>query len=193
MKRVLTVTAALLIVLLTACQSEPSSIATPTGSGGAAPAAGGALPSDAAAVAQERGLSPDDIYAAVKTYTPSGKTDPYIMIASGGQSGQVLVIGVPSMRILKVIAVFTPESWQGYGFGGSGDKVLAEGKVNDKEVLWGDTHHPALSETDASYDGQFAFINDKANARVAVIDLRDFSTKQIVKNPNKSDRSHVVL
>ena len=28
------------------------------------------------------------------------------------------------------------------------------------------------------------FINDKANARVAVIDLRDFETKQIVKNPN---------
>ncbi|HDZ59010.1 MAG TPA: Sec-dependent nitrous-oxide reductase, partial [Ignavibacteriales bacterium] len=33
------------------------------------------------------------------------------------------------------------------------------------------------------YDGQFLFINDKANARVAVIDLRDFETKQILKNP----------
>ena len=32
-------------------------------------------------------------------------------------------------------------------------------------------------------DGQFLFINDKANARVAVIDLRDFETKQIIKNP----------
>ncbi|MCL4506189.1 MAG: Sec-dependent nitrous-oxide reductase [Chloroflexi bacterium] len=181
MKRIFMVTAASLMVILAACQSEPASIATPSGGSGAST---GALPSDAAAVAQERGLTPDDIYAAVKTYTPSGKTDPFIMIASGGQSGQVLVIGVPSMRILKVIGVFTPESWQGYGFGGSGNKILAEGKINGKDVLWGDTHHPALSETDASYDGQFAFINDKANARVAVIDLRDFSTKQIVKNPN---------
>jgi nitrous-oxide reductase len=33
------------------------------------------------------------------------------------------------------------------------------------------------------YDGQWLFINDKANARVAVIDLRDFETKQIIKNP----------
>ncbi|MCL5999546.1 MAG: Sec-dependent nitrous-oxide reductase [Chloroflexi bacterium] len=172
------------LVLLAACDSEPSSMPTvDTGATGAT-AVTGALPSDAAAIATERGLSPDDIYAALKTYTPSGKTDPYIMISSGGQSGQVLVIGVPSMRILKVIGVFTPEPWQGYGFGGSGDKVLAGGKVNDKDVLWGDTHHPSISETDGSYDGQFAFINDKANARLAVIDLRDFSTKQIIKNPN---------
>jgi nitrous-oxide reductase len=56
--------------------------------------------------------------------------------------------------------------------------------VDGKEVLWGDTHHPAFSETAGEYDGGFAFINDKANARLAVIDLRDFETKQIVKNPN---------
>lgn len=154
------------------------------GQGNATTPAATGLTSDAAAVAQTRGLTADDIYAAVKTYTPSGKTDPYIMIASGGQSGQVLVVGVPSMRILKVIAVFTPESWQGYGFGGSGDQILAGGKANGKDILWGDTHHPAISETSGSYDGQFAFINDKANARLAVIDLRDFSTKQIIKNPN---------
>ena len=48
----------------------------------------------------------------------------------------------------------------------------------------GDTHHPALSETAGDYDGQYLFINDKASARMAVIDLRDFETKQIVKDPN---------
>jgi nitrous-oxide reductase len=163
----------ILTTLLAACGGSATN--APTASG---------LPVDAAAIAKERGLSPDDVSAALKTYMPSGKTDPYIMIASGGQSGQVLVIGMPSMRILKVIGVFTPEPWQGYGFGGSGDKILAEGKVNGKDVLWGDTHHPSMSETKGEYDGQFAFINDKSNARLAVIDLRDFSTKQIVKNPN---------
>jgi len=138
------------------------------------------LPADAAQVAAQRGLSPDDMYAAMKTYTPSGQLDPYIMFASGGQSGQVLVIGVPSMRILKVIGVFTPEPWQGYGLGGSGNKILAEGKVGDTDINWGDTHHPGLSETAGEYDGQFLFINDKANARVAVIDLRDFATKGVL-------------
>lgn len=144
----------------------------------------GGLPTDAAALAAERGLTADDVYAALKTYMPSGQLDPYIMFASGGQSGQVLVIGVPSMRILKMIAVFTPEPWQGYGFGGGTNALLEDGFVDGTPVLWGDTHHPNLSETNGEYDGQYLFINDKANARVAVIDLRDFETKQIIKNPN---------
>lgn len=174
MKQILILIVAMVAIFVVACGG---------GAGGATPVATG-LSSDAAAVAKERGLTADDIYAAVKTYYPTGQHDPYIMFSSGGQSGQVLVIGVPSMRILKMIAVFTPESWQGYGYGGASDKVIAGGKVNGKDVLWGDTHHPGLSETKGEYDGQFLFINDKANARVAVIDLRDFSTKQIVKNPN---------
>ena len=132
-------------------------------------------------IAQARGLSQADISAALKTFVPTGKRDEYLLFASGGHSGQVLVIGVPSMRLLKVIAVFTPEPWQGWGFGAEETmNVLAEGKMNNKEILWGDTHHPALSETDGDYDGQFLFINDKANPRIAVIDLRDFETKQIV-------------
>jgi nitrous-oxide reductase len=106
------------------------------------------------------------------------------MFSSGGQGGQVLVIGVPSMRILKIIGVFTPEPWQGYGYGGSSNEVLAGGFIDDTPILWGDTHHPSLSETGGQYDGGFLFINDKANARLAVIDLRDFETKQIIKNPN---------
>lgn len=147
-------------------------------------AAPSSLSDDAAAIAQERGLTPDDITAALKTYVPTGVHDEYVMFASGGHSGQVFVIGMPSMRMLKTIGVFTPEPWQGWGYGAESTmEVLAQGNVGDKELTWGDTHHPALSETGGDYDGQFLFINDKANARLATIDLRDFETKQIVKNP----------
>ncbi|MFN3974954.1 MAG: Sec-dependent nitrous-oxide reductase [Dehalococcoidia bacterium] len=143
-----------------------------------------ALPSTVEQVAKARGLSPDDLLAAAKTYTPTGKMDEYVMFSSGGHSGQVLVIGIPSMRILKVIGVFTPEPWQGYATGDEGTgKVLAGGDLPGQPIRWGDTHHPALSETNGDYDGQFLFIGDKANARLAVIDLQDFETKQVVKNP----------
>ncbi|MBX3472371.1 MAG: Sec-dependent nitrous-oxide reductase [Planctomycetes bacterium] len=135
-------------------------------------------------IAYDRGLTPDDVAAALKTYMPSGRIDDHIMFASSGHAGQVLVIGLPSMRLLRSIAVFTPEPWQGYGVGGKESmEVLAHGSAGGKHLTWGDTHHPSLSETNGVYDGEFLFIGDKANARVAVIDLRDFETKQIVKNP----------
>jgi len=135
-------------------------------------------------VMKERGLSQQDMLAAAKTYNPSGTLDEYYVFSSGGQSGQVIVYGVPSMRILKYIAVFTPEPWQGYGIGDvESEEILAGGKVLGKTVTWGDTHHPSLSETNGEYDGQYLFINDKANPRIAVIDLKTFSTTQIVSNP----------
>jgi len=140
---------------------------------------------DVGSIAAERGLTDADVAAALKTYQPTGKLDEYIMFGSGGHSGQVLVIGVPSMRLLKVIAAFTPEPWQGYATGADEHKELMQsGRMAGHDIAWGDTHHPALSETDADYDGQFLFINDKANPRIALIDLRDFETKQIVTNPN---------
>ncbi len=143
---------------------------------------GGSLGGDAGRIAEARGLTPDDVTAALKTYMPTGRHDDHIMFSSGGHGGQVLMIGLPSMRLLRVIGVFTPEPWQGWGYG-IGNDVLEQGTKFGREVPWADTHHPAISETNGEYDGQFLFINDKANARIAVIDLRDFETKQIVANP----------
>lgn len=134
-------------------------------------------------VMKRRELTQQDLLAAAKTYVPSGKRDEYIVFSSGGQSGQVIVYGIPSMRILKYIAVFTPEPWQGYGFDDESKAVLAQGKIQGKQLTYGDTHHPAISETNGDYDGKYLFINDKSNPRIAVIDLHDFETKQIVVNP----------
>ncbi len=134
-------------------------------------------------VMKARGLTQKDLLAAAKTYTPTGGRDEYLVFSSGGQSGHVIVYGIPSMRILKYIAVFTPEPWQGYGFDDESKAVLAQGRMRGKDIVFGDTHHPAISETNGEYDGKYLFINDKNNPRIAVIDLHDFETKQIVVNP----------
>jgi len=134
-------------------------------------------------VMQARGLTEKDVLAAAKTYVPTGGRDEFVCFSSGGQSGQLIVYGIPSMRILKYVAVFTPEPWQGYGYDDESKAVLAQGKIRGKDITYGDTHHPAISETDGEYDGRYLFINDKANPRLAVVDLHDFETKQIVVNP----------
>ncbi len=136
--------------------------------------------SSTADLMKQRGLTEADVSAALQTYTPTGQKDEYLTFASGGHGGNMVVIGVPSMRILKYVGVFTPEPWQGYGYGDQSGKVLEGGSRFGKQLTWGDMHHPALSETKGDYDGKFVFVNDKANARIAVVDLHDFVTKQIV-------------
>jgi nitrous-oxide reductase len=110
--------------------------------------------------------------AAMKVYVAPGDLDEYYLFSSGGHSGQVYVYGVPSMRHLSTIPVFTPYPATGYGFDDDTKKMLGE-------LTWGDLHHPALSETNGDYDGRWLFVNEM-NGRVARIDLRDFKTKQIL-------------
>lgn len=113
----------------------------------------------------------DQSVAAMKTYVAPGDLDEYYMFASGGHSGQVYVYGIPSMRHLSTIPVYTPYPATGYGFDDESKAMLGN-------LTWGDAHHPALSETNGDYDGRWLFINDM-NGRIARIDLRDFKTKQI--------------
>lgn len=111
--------------------------------------------------------------AALQTYVPSGKLDEFYLFASGGHSGNVFVYGLPSMRRIRTIPVFTPESATGWGF-----------EKESREMLggfhWGDLHHVALSETGGKYDGRWLFVSDMANGRLASIDLHTFRVHQMV-------------
>ncbi|HEX5054471.1 MAG TPA: Sec-dependent nitrous-oxide reductase [Planctomycetota bacterium] len=141
---------------------------------------GGGAGSDVLSLMQSRNLSEQDVNAALKTYTPTGRFDEYYTFASGGHGGNLIVIGVPSMRILKYVAVFTPEPWQGFGYGDESGDVIKGVTKGGNQLTWADMHHPAISETGGDYDGKWIFVNDKCNPRVAVVDLSDFTTKQIV-------------
>jgi nitrous-oxide reductase len=142
---------------------------------------------DLLSIAEQRGLTPEDAARAVKTFVPPGSHDEYMLFASGGHSGQVHVLGVPSMRLLRTIAVFTPEPWQGYGYGADWSEEALDRPIiggSPDALRWGDSHHPALSETDGKYDGRFLFINDRAHGRIGMVDLADFRTKQVLQVPN---------
>lgn len=117
-----------------------------------------------------RGAS-DLAVAAEKTYVAPGDLDEYYMFSSGGHSGQIYVYGIPSMRHISTIPVYSPYPATGYGFDDESKAMLGG-------LTWGDVHHPSLSETNGDYDGRWLFVNDM-NGRVARVDLRDFKTKQI--------------
>ncbi len=117
--------------------------------------------------------------AALATYVAPGDLDEYYLFYSGGHSGQIFVAGIPSMRHITTIPVFTPYPGTGYGFDDESKEMLGD-------YTWGDSHHPGLSETNGEYDGRWLFINDNAQGRIARIDLRDFKTKQIMTIPNIS-------
>ncbi|MDR7433593.1 MAG: Sec-dependent nitrous-oxide reductase [Armatimonadota bacterium] len=108
-----------------------------------------------------------------KAFVPPGKLDEYYMFASGGHSGQVYVFGIPSMRRIRTIPVFTPDPATGWGYDEHSKRMLGG-------YTWGDVHHPALSETRGEYDGRWLFVNDNANNRVARIDLKTFTVGQIL-------------
>ena len=148
---------------LTACGKQD-------GDGGAA-AGKASAPAAAGTIADAKELAKDQV--------PPGQLDEYLGFWSGGQSGEIRLFGVPSMRELMRIPVFNPDFTIGYGVTNESKAVLGENFPPG-----GDCHHPHMSQTDGHYDGRYMFINDKAHTRVARIRCDVMRTDRITDVPN---------
>jgi nitrous-oxide reductase len=121
--------------------------------------------------------------AAQAVYVAPGEYDEFYAFMSGGYSGQLTVMGLPSGRLLKTIAVFSQHPENGYGYSEE-TKALLE--TSHGFVPWDDAHHPELSMTDGVPDGRWIFINGNNTPRVARIDLNSFETTEILEIPNSA-------
>jgi nitrous-oxide reductase len=119
--------------------------------------------------------------AAQQVYVAPGELDKYYAFLSGGQSGSVFVVGIPSGRLIREIPIFEPRAAYGYAVHPNDPQRRL---LESTGGAWGDTHHPVLSEKDGVYDGRYLWINDLSNARLGRVSLEHFETDRIIKIPN---------
>ena len=94
---------------------------------------------------------------AERSFVAPGEHDEFYGFISGGFSGQLSVIGIPSGRIFKVIPVFSQDAEKAYGYN---EETKAMLNTSYGFVPWGDSHHPDISQTDGVLDGRWVFINE---------------------------------
>lgn len=141
------------------------------GEGAAAPAASGAAPAATGGEASSIHLKP-------------GQLDSYYGLWSGGHSGDMRVLGLPSGREIHRIPCFVPDALVGWGITNESKQVMGTKADGSLRYTVGDTHHAHASYKDGNYDGRYAWINDKINSRLARIRLDYFVCDKITQLPN---------
>ncbi len=121
--------------------------------------------------------------AASKVYVAPGKYDEFYNIVSGGFNGQMSIYGLPSGRLFRIIPVFSQFAESGWGYSEETKPML---NTSHGFVPWDDLHHIALSVTNGSHDGRWAFGNANNTPRIARINLSTFRTEEIIEIPNSA-------
>ena len=142
---------------------------------GGAQAAGGSAGGEAAAPAHGAGHNP---------HKAPGQLDDYYGLWSGGHSGEMRVLGLPSGREIKRIPVFNMDCMSGWGITNESKAILGTKPDGSPKYMVGDTHHVHASYAKGTYDGRYAWVNDKINSRLARVRLDTFECDKITELPN---------
>jgi nitrous-oxide reductase len=119
------------------------------------------------------------------TEVKPGQLDDYYGVWSGGHSGEIRVLGLPSGREIKRVQVFNaPDSMSGWGVTNESKAILGTRPDGSLKYNHGDTHHVHGSYADGTYDGRYFWTNDKVHSRLARIRGDLFECDRITELPN---------
>ncbi|WP_462389092.1 TAT-dependent nitrous-oxide reductase [Acidovorax sp. Q11] len=122
--------------------------------------------------------------AGANAHLKPGELDTYYGLWSGGHTGDMRVLGLPSGREITRIPCFVPDALVGWGVTNESKKVMGTKPDGSLKYTVADTHHTHASYKDGNYDGRYAWINDKINSRIARIRLDYFVCDKITELPN---------
>jgi len=141
-------------------------------------------PGTAAAPAAPAAPASSHAGAGANVHLKPGELDTYYGLWSGGHTGDMRVLGLPSGREITRIPCFVPDALVGWGITNESKAVMGTKPDGSLKYTVADTHHTHASYKDGNYDGRYAWINDKINSRIARIRLDYFVCDKITELPN---------
>lgn len=120
----------------------------------------------------------------VGDHVAPGQLDDYYHFSSGGHSGEVRIIGVPSGRELRRVPVFNIDCMVGWGITNESKAIMGTKPDGSLKYTTGDTHHVHGSYKDGTYDGRYLWVNDKIHSRLARIRMDTMEVDKIIELPN---------
>lgn len=141
-------------------------------------------PGTAAAPAAPAAPASSHAGAGANVHLKPGELDTYYGLWSGGHTGDMRVLGLPSGREITRIPCFVPDALVGWGITNESKAVMGTKPDGSLKYTVADTHHTHASYKDGNYDGRYAWINDKINSRLARIRLDYFVCDKITELPN---------
>mgnify|MGYP002135811416 FL=1 len=145
----------------------------------AAPPAAAPAGAPAAPAAAAHGAAGD-----LNLHPAPGQLDTYYGVWSGGHSGEVRVLGLPSGREIKRVPTFNIDCMSGWGITNESKAIIGTKADGSLKYKTGDTHHIHGSYVDGTYDGKYFFVNDKIHGRIARIRGDIFECDKITEIPN---------